>query len=64
MTRSLNYFLKIFMFGQLMLLLLGAMAANASENRDKDMADDAIVIAADTLASNRVILAIDAVSIP
>ena len=31
MTRSLNYFLKIFMFAQLLLLLLGAMAVNASE---------------------------------
>jgi len=34
MTRSLNYFLKIFMFAQLLLLLLGAMAVNASERRD------------------------------
>lgn len=42
MTRSLPYFLKIFMFAQLMLLLLGAMAVNASESRDKNIIDVAI----------------------
>ena len=31
MTRSLNYFVKIFMFAQVMLLLLAAIAVNASE---------------------------------
>ena len=44
MTRSLNYFVKIFMFAQVMLLLLAAIAVNASEYRDPDLTDSAVSV--------------------
>ena len=44
MTRSLNYFVKIFMFAQLMLLLLAAIAVNASEYRDMELNDAAVSV--------------------
>ena len=58
MTRSLNYFVKIFMFAQLMLLLLAAIAVNASEYRALELDDAAVSVtdssvrAAELLAGN------------
>jgi len=43
MTRSLNYFVKIFMFAQLMLLLLAAIAVNASEYHAPELTEAASV---------------------